>query len=68
MPPKQPTSEKKNTVLQPEVAAQYRIPEGVLQVFVSAEFGRVDLSQADLQLAEQLHEKGYLKKLDQPDS
>lgn len=68
MPPKQAIPEKKITVLQPEVAAQYEPAEGTQPLFACAEFGRVDLSQVDLQYAAQLAEKGYLKKLNQTDS
>lgn len=64
----QPVPEKKVTVLQPEVAAQYEPAEGTHAVFACAEFGRVELSQVDLQYAAQLAEKGYLKKLDKTDS
>lgn len=55
--------DKKQSVLQPEVAAQFEVPEGALQIFVSASFGRVDLSEIDLQLAAQLADKGYLIRI-----
>jgi hypothetical protein len=56
------------SVLRPEVAERYTVAEGTQPVFACAEFGRVDLSQVDLQFAAQLEEKGYLKKLNQADS
>jgi hypothetical protein len=66
MPPSNNDNKKQKpsgSFLPEAVAAKYEPVEGVLQHFVCAEFGRVDLTQIDLQLAEQLAEKGYLKKL-----
>lgn len=66
-PVSNPAQEVTASALRPEVAAVYAVRDGLQSVFACAEFGRVDLSDVDLQYAEQLAEKGYLKKLDQPD-
>jgi len=50
------------SVLKPEVAAVFEVPEGRLSKFVCAEFGEVDLTAIGLEFAERLAEKGYLIK------
>lgn len=51
------------SALRKDVAERYEVPPGRTMIFVCSEFGRVDLSQVDLTMAERLAEKGYLKKL-----
>lgn len=63
-----PVKPKSTITLRPEVAALFVPREDLLQVFACAEFGRVDLAEVNLQLAEQMAEKGYLKKLHQADA
>lgn len=53
--------------LREDVAAVYAVRKGLQSVFACSEFGRVDLSQVDMQFAAQLAQYGYLKKLDQTD-
>jgi len=50
------------TVLPEDVAKQYDIADGVLAQFVCSEFGAIDLTRIDLDLAARLATKGYLKK------
>jgi hypothetical protein len=62
MPKPQTKPTATTSVLKPEVAAVYKLAEGVLQRFVDTEWGDVDLAHVDLALADKLAEKGYLIK------
>ena len=50
------------SILKPEVADAFVVPEGRLPKFVCAEFGEVDLTAIGLEFANRLAEKGYLIK------
>jgi hypothetical protein len=50
------------SILKPDVAAVYDVPEGRLPQFVCAEFGEVDLTAIGLEFAGRLAEKGFLIK------
>jgi len=60
--PKTNTNSVQATVLPKEVAEQFEIAEGVLAQFVCGEFGQIDLTKINLELASRLAEKGYLLK------
>lgn len=51
------------SVLMPEVAARFTIRRGLPSEFVCAEFGRVNLPEINLRMAERLARKGYLHRL-----
>jgi hypothetical protein len=50
--------------LKPEVADVYELSEGTLMIFADSEFGVVDMEHVNLEFAERLEKKGYLKKRD----
>jgi len=66
MPPSNNDTKKhksSGSFLPDDVAALYEPGEGVLKIFVCAEFGEVDLSKVGLEFAERLASAGYLKKI-----